>query len=70
MDNLQKLIKKMEGYGKGNKEQPSEPVTTTSIKADKELEPVKSKAAGDYFVCDLQNYSFKDDSATMEAPIL
>lgn len=47
----------------------TESVTDTTLKTDKETETVKSKAADDYFVCDLQNYSFKDDTATMEAPI-
>lgn len=47
----------------------TESVTDTTLKTDKEIETVKSKAADNYFVCDLQNYSFKDDSATMEAPI-
>jgi plasmid replication initiation protein len=45
------------------------PVTDTTLKTDKEIETVKSNSADNYFVCDLQNYSFKDDSATMEAPI-
>ncbi|HMX98955.1 MAG: replication initiator protein A [Pseudomonadales bacterium] len=31
-------------------------------------EPTKT-AVTNYFVCDLQSYSFKDDSTTMEAPI-
>lgn len=36
----------------------TESVTDTTLKTDKETETVKSKAADDYFVCDLQKLFF------------
>lgn len=54
---LKDMIKKMENYG--NKVSTSAPPPEENV----------SDALSDYFVCDLQNYSFKDDSTTMEAPI-
>lgn len=47
----------------------TESVTETTLKTDKEIQTVNGEAADNYFTCNLQNYSFKDDSATMEAPI-
>ncbi|MCB1658138.1 MAG: replication initiator protein A [Pseudomonadales bacterium] len=54
---LKDMIKKMEGYGS----KAETPKTTSE-------EPINN-ALSNYFVCDLQNYSFKDDVASMEAPI-
>ncbi len=51
------MIKKMEGYA--NKVDSPEKTTRETV----------SNALSTYFVCDLQNYSFKDDIASMEAPI-
>ena len=54
---LKDMIKKMEGYA--NKVDSPEKTTRETV----------SNALSTYFVCDLQNYSFKDDIASMEAPI-
>lgn len=54
---LKDMIKKMESYG--NKVSTSAPPPEENV----------SDALSDYFVCDLQNYSFKDDIASMEAPV-
>lgn len=62
MKELNALIKKMEGYGKGNNPQ--------KVKAEAEEKVLSATAImNDYFVGDLQGFSFKDDAATMEAPI-
>ena len=47
----------------------TESATETTLKTDKEIQTVNGEAADNYFTCNLQNYSFKDDSATMEPPI-
>jgi plasmid replication initiation protein len=64
----EELLNKWKQYGPQNS--PSEASTQHELSLSTTDESVKKERnADEYFVCDLQNYSFKDDSATMEAPI-
>ena len=61
-ESMEQIIKRMEGYGSGN--------NPRKIKAEAEEKVLSATAImNDYFVGDLQGFSFKDDAATMEAPI-
>lgn len=61
-ESMEQIIKRMEGYGSGN--------NPRKVKAEAEEKVLSATAImNDYFVGDLQGFSFKDDAATMEAPI-